>query len=128
MRGMPNQEKPVPLVSASYTPLSGVRYPVKKGDTWITIARSVGIDPWDLIDFNFPGTKRVHATNPERASRQVNWYLREYLGCQTTLDGENWVRTSGGPSMRDALVYASALTLNELNRDLADLRARGLGR
>jgi hypothetical protein len=109
MRGIPNEEKPVALVSASYTPPSGVRYPVKKGDTWITIARSVGIDPWDLIDFNFPGTKRVHASNPERASRQVNWYLREYVGCKTTLDGENWAfdtgLTKGLGSWRGGIIY-----------------------
>ena len=95
MPGTPNEEKPAPLVPDSYIPPGGVRYPVKKGDTWGSVARSRGIDPWDLIDFNFPGTKRVRAGNPERASRQVNWYLREYVGCQTTSDGENWAFDTG---------------------------------
>lgn len=49
------------------------RYRVKDGDTWITLAQR---DGWghamDLIDANF-GT---------RDYAEINWYLREYVGCQ----------------------------------------------
>jgi hypothetical protein len=76
-------------------PTGGTRYRVKRNDTWISIARGLGIDPWDLIDFNFPGMQRAKTANFERASRQVNWYLREYVGCNTTTDGENWAFDSG---------------------------------
>jgi hypothetical protein len=61
----------------------------------MTIAAKNSIDPWDLIDFNFPGLKRVKLANFQQATRQVNWYLREYVGCNTTTDGENWAFTSG---------------------------------
>jgi hypothetical protein len=95
MLGTPNEERPVPCVSENYVPPGGVRYPIHTGDTWIKIANAVGIDPWDLIDFNFPGTKGAMQNNHERGARQVNWYLREYVGCRTTTDGENWTFNSG---------------------------------
>jgi hypothetical protein len=73
--GKPNEERPIPLVPENYVPPEGVRHPVRKGETWITIAKTAGIEPWELIDFNFPGTRRALLRgNPERAKRQVNWY------------------------------------------------------
>lgn len=56
-------------------------YRVKDGDNWKSIALANGIDPSDLLRFNF-GT-----VIPE----EVNWYLREYVGCNVkTADGRNW--------------------------------------
>jgi hypothetical protein len=95
MTGKPNEEKPSPLVPESYVPPRGVRIPVGKNDTWMKIANTIGIDAWDLIDFNFPGTKRAMQNNRERGMRQVNWYLREYVGCRTTIDGDNWAFEMG---------------------------------
>lgn len=95
MVGKPNEEMPNPLVPASYVPPNGVRHPVKAPETWVMIARLHSIDPWDLIDFNFPGLKRLKATDLQKATRQVNWYLREYVGCNSTTDGENYAFTSG---------------------------------
>ena len=91
----PNEEIPSPLVPDSYVPPDGTRHPVQTGQTWIRIAASHSIDPWDLIDFNFPGLKRLRLADPQRATRQVNWYLREYVGCNTSKDHENWDFTSG---------------------------------
>lgn len=93
--GIPNEAKPIPAVPESYFPKNGTRYPVKEGETWVSIARPRGIDPWDLIDFNFPGVKRVKHTSHELASRQVNWYLHYYLGCEKSTDGQNWAFSSG---------------------------------
>src|SRR5262245_47542952 len=92
MGGVPNEEKPKPLVPDTFVPRGGIRHPVTRGEKWTTIASG---DPWDLIDFNFPGTKRMKGTDPQRAMRWVNWYLREYVGCQTSSDGENWEFDSG---------------------------------
>ena len=91
----PNEEKPTPLVPDTYVPPKGVQRKVSRGETWISIATGLGISPWDLIDYNFPGIKRIYQADPQRATRQVNWYLREYVGCQTSTDRENWAFDSG---------------------------------
>ena len=89
----PNEELPSPMVPHTYVP-GGSRHPVQTGQTWASIAAMHAIDPWDLIDFNFPGLKRLKAANVQQATRQTNWYLREYVGCNATTDGENWAFTS----------------------------------
>lgn len=95
MTRKPNEETPNPIVPDNYMPPGGIRHPVQSGQTWVSIAASHSIDPWDLIDFNFPGLKRMMLADVQRATRQTNWYLREYVGCNTTTDGENWAFTSG---------------------------------
>ena len=52
------EEKPAKVVPPTYVP-GGERHPVKTGESWASIAKARGIDPWDLIDFNFPGMKQV---------------------------------------------------------------------
>jgi len=69
-------------VAESYVPPAGIRHPVATGETWISLARGLGIDPWDLIEFNFPGVKLVQQRDFQLATRYVNWYLAEYVGCQ----------------------------------------------
>lgn len=92
---MPQQERPAKPVSETYQP-GGTRHPVKTGESWDSIAQGHGIDAWDLIDFNFPGTKQTKPADFQRASRHVNWYLSKYVGCQTpSADGQNWSFTSG---------------------------------
>lgn len=95
MSRRPNEETPSPIVLVTYVPPGGTRHPVQSGETWASIAAGHSIDPWDLIDFNFPGLKRMKLADVKRATRQANWYLREYVGCNTTTDGENWAFTSG---------------------------------
>ncbi|MGH7496144.1 MAG: flavin monoamine oxidase family protein [bacterium] len=92
----PLQERPVKPVEHNYVPPAGKRIPVTTGQSWVSIAKTLGIDAWDLIDFNFPGMKLLWQEKPELASRQVNWYLSEYVGCQIpTADKQNWAFTSG---------------------------------
>lgn len=92
---MPFEEKPVNAVPVSHVP-QGTRHPVKTGDSWASVAQANGLDPWDLIDFNFPGMKQAKQLDFQRACRNVNWYLREYVGCQTpSPDGRNWAFSSG---------------------------------
>ena len=77
---MPNQQKPPSPVAESYRPPAGIRHPVASGETSICLARRAGLDPWDLIDFNFPGVKLVKQRDFQLATRYVNWYLAEYRG------------------------------------------------
>jgi hypothetical protein len=59
-----------------------------------TIAREAEMDVWALIEFNFK------TRNP----REVNWYLREYVGCvKTTQDGKNY--TFEGADPQKAAIY-----------------------
>jgi hypothetical protein len=74
---MPLEEKPANPVPTTYVPL-GIPHPVKTGESWVSIAKVHGIDPWDLIDFNFPGMKQIKQIDFRRATRHVNSYLREY--------------------------------------------------
>ena len=95
MARVPNEERPLPPVPDTFMPPRGTKRRVQGSDTWGKLANGLGIDPWDLIDYNFPGMKLLHQFAPERASRQVNWYLREYVGCLASQDGENWAFGSG---------------------------------
>jgi hypothetical protein len=59
-------EKPAASVSVqeTYSPALATDYTVQDGDSWVGLARKIGlVDPGDLIDFNFPGTKEIHAKN-----------------------------------------------------------------
>ena len=77
----------------------GVRHAVGANESWASLAQSRGIDAWDLIEFNFPGVKQVKQADTERATRQVNWYLSQYVGCHASNDGgrnyhqalQNWL-------------------------------------
>ncbi|HYS94496.1 MAG TPA: papain-like cysteine protease family protein [Candidatus Acidoferrales bacterium] len=78
---MPIEKEPVRKVSRTHVSPGSVPYRVKDGDTWISIARAHALDPWDLIEANF-------AT---RDAGEVNWYLRDYVGCKVaTPDKKNW--------------------------------------
>jgi hypothetical protein len=76
-----------PLISVPhYVTPPGRPYQVKDGDSWLSIARMARVDPWDLIEFNFQ----------TRSPSEINWYLREYVGCvQSTPDGRNWIFSTG---------------------------------
>ena len=66
---------------AGYRPTGGVAYKVKDRDSWFSIAKTYGVDPWWLIQFNF------ETRNPA----EVNWYLGQRTGCKkTTADGKNF--------------------------------------
>jgi hypothetical protein len=62
-------------------------------DDWWKIAAREHIDPWDLIIFNFA----THV--PE----EVNWYLRELVGCRHTKDGRNY--TFAGADKAKGKIY-----------------------
>ncbi len=91
----PPAEKPPHFVSEAYVPPMGTPHRVQTGESWVSLAKSLDIDAWDLIEFNFPGMKRVKARNFQLATRFVNWYLRQYVGCERSEDGgKNYAFTS----------------------------------
>ncbi len=78
---------PARPVGKSYVPAGGVQYPVKTGDSWVSLAQRIKMSPWDLIRYNYPGLP----TDVQAAAREVNWYLREYVGCtKVTSNGRNY--------------------------------------
>jgi len=73
-------------------PDNSKEYVVKHGETWITIARDYGMDPWDLIHLNFPMVDLDPKISHQERCMQVNWCLRVYVGCTTpSWDGLNYM-------------------------------------
>lgn len=72
-----------PFGGGNWGPEGWFRFKVRYGDNWWNIASKDGwADPWDLIEYNFD------TRNP----KEVNWYLRNFVGCtETSPDGRNFV-------------------------------------
>jgi hypothetical protein len=82
---MPIERMPRRPLPAGYKPPGGVRYQVKDGDSWKSVAAENGLDVRALVFFNFL------TRNPD----EVNWYLRRIVGCnKPTTDGKNWTFSS----------------------------------
>ncbi len=78
---MPIEQRPGNPLPKEFVPPDSTPYRVQDGDSWITVARTNGMDPWDLIFANF------RTRNPA----EVNWYLRNHVGCKLpTNDLRNW--------------------------------------
>lgn len=73
-----------------WPPKGGREYTVKDTDDWWNIAAREKLDPWALIKFNF----QTHI--PE----EVNWYLRELVGCHHSKDGRNFAFIGADPRKR----------------------------
>ena len=86
-------------IPSLWPPKNGREYPVLDTDDWWKIAAREHIDPWALIMFTFD----THV--PE----EVNWYLRELVGCRHTKDGRNYAFLGADPS-KENLSSASAFT------------------
>ena len=83
---------PTRPVGKGYAPAGGVPYAVKTGDSWVTLAQRVKMSPWDLIRYNYPGLP----TDVQAAAKEVNWYLREHVGCsKVTSNGRNYEFSTG---------------------------------
>lgn len=78
---------PINLVTRNYTPPNGHKYPLVMGDSWTSLATRVGRPPWELIRYNYP----LIPADLQRASKEVNWYLKNYVGCTLlTPDNQNY--------------------------------------
>jgi hypothetical protein len=88
MQMTPTKAKPLsterrPIKPAAFPPRSGPSKPhqVKDGETWESVARQYNMPVDRLIAWNFN----------TRDPGEINWYLREYVGCTLpTADGKNW--------------------------------------
>ena len=84
------EKAPTRPVPQNFRPEGGIPYRVKDADNWWSVARKVGVDVWDLIDYNF------ETRNPA----EVNWYLRRNVGCKTTtFDGKNYKFQGASPGI-----------------------------
>jgi NleD-like pathogen effector protein (putative zinc metallopeptidase) len=81
-------KKPLP---AGYRPTGGIARKVVEGDSWLRLAASAGVDPWWLIQYNFE----------TRDPAEVNWYLKNRVGCdKVTADKKNFrFSASASPGM-----------------------------
>lgn len=68
-------------LSAAYRPKGSVPHRVESKDSWMALGVEHGVDPWWLVQYNFE----------TRDPAEVNWYLRNRVGCtRTTRDGRNF--------------------------------------
>jgi hypothetical protein len=85
MSNMPIEKEPASKVAKNHVPPDSIRYKVKDHDSWESIAHAHDLDVWDLIEANFK----------TRRAEEINWYLRNYVGCKVpTRDGKNWMFSS----------------------------------
>lgn len=80
------------LTPRNYVPPNSRQETVSATDSWVTVAARAGMAPWQLIQFNFPGVK---IPDLQLAAREVNWYLKNYLGCTISTDGRNYAFSAG---------------------------------
>lgn len=96
-----NEKKPSPatLVPIGYIPPNSVAHLIADGENWQTLAARYGLPAVDIIKMNFK------TTDPY----EINWYLREYVNCNTpTPDGYNWrfsTSARNGPSPRAGKIF-----------------------
>ena len=65
-----------------FGPAGSFYYRVKDGENWGSVAKRDGwSNAWDFIKYNFPDV-----TDP----REVNWFLKNYVGCNVKNDGKNY--------------------------------------
>src|SRR5262245_48854707 len=79
--------RPATPVARDYRPAGGEKRRVGNTDSWVSLAQEKGMQPWELIRYNYPGLP----ANQQEAAKEVNWYLQEYVGCKKlTADLKNY--------------------------------------
>jgi hypothetical protein len=92
--------RPISPVARDFVPQGSIRYKVQDQDSWEVLAQRFGasaaasFDPWYLIRFNYPNLPRDN----DQASLEVNWYLREYVGCKVLTEDRRNYRFSSSAS------------------------------
>ncbi len=100
------EAKPTSPLRDAFPPSPARRYrpqfdkPSGKMEDWGAIASKHGMNVWDLIEFNF-GVVML-ASGKETKCRQVNWMLRQHVGCTKSDDGKNY---RFDPSDKPGFVY-----------------------
>ncbi|WP_128925216.1 hypothetical protein [Bradyrhizobium guangxiense] len=103
-----NERRPLKPLQPWTQPDNTSRYKVRTGDTWLTLAarNHHQYSEHDIIWVNF----RLSPLD-RFYTDQVNWYLREYVGCRHSLDGgRNWAFTDDADP---GYIFLPNLTYNE---------------
>lgn len=94
----------IPYNGGRWVQSGGYRYRInhlRKNENWWTIAEADGQSAWDLIRFNFRTDD----------AREVNWYLKHFVGCtEETADGKNFRFSEG-------MTPGHIFTRNNLNHE-----------
>jgi len=77
-----HEKAPIAPVPKGSSHSGAIAHRVKDGENWWSLAKLYNFsDAWSIIKYNF------QTSDP----REINWYLREYVGCNVkTPDGKNW--------------------------------------
>jgi hypothetical protein len=103
---MPVKQPQRPL-SPQYRPTGGISYKVRDGDSWWSLAAKSAVNPWWLVQYNF------ETRDPD----EVNWYLRDRVGCtKKTPDGNNFVFSQAA---QPGIIYLPAPNTVRAHKDLA---------
>lgn len=78
---MPIEHMPRRLVPRGMVPEDSLPHRVRDGESWETLAAT----------YRIPADQIIYANFETRVPAEVNWYLRNYVGCKkVTPDGKNW--------------------------------------
>jgi hypothetical protein len=101
VKPLKNESRPI-QPSRWLQPPGTFPYRVQIGDTWIIVAQKFNIKqgPRYLIFVNFNVDIIHHKTDGHLTTDEVNWYLREYVGCRVSKDGgRNWSFDNADPGI-----------------------------
>ncbi|MBB4256134.1 MULTISPECIES: hypothetical protein [unclassified Bradyrhizobium] len=108
-----NERRPLKPLQPWTQPANTTKYKVRTGETWFTLAarNHHQYSEHDIIWINF----RLSPLD-RFYTDQVNWYLREYVGCRHSLDGgRNWAFTDdadpGYIFLPDPMYYQDAIAI-----------------
>ena len=111
VKALPTEKRPQPKpVDKITSPPSGaIAHRVGGDDDWGSVAAQFGHDAFTLMDFNF---KTID-------SGEVNWYLREYVGCRVPDErGMNWKFRNADPG----IIFIPPLSYNMYDLNDSDDR------
>lgn len=108
---------PASPVPRTYTPANGHKHPVRLGDSWGSLAATVGKSAWELIRYNYP----TLPADLQLAAKEVNWYLQNYVGCtlltpdnrnyRFSPPGEIWIPNVAAPPTPDQIAQTLVLSI-----------------
>ena len=112
---------PAILVPRTFVPVNGHKHPVAIGESWVSLAATVGWSPWDLIRYNYP----TLPADLQLASKEVNWYLQNYVGCTLLTPDQRNYRFSPPGEIWLPNPAAAPLTPDQVARNLVLSTLRG---
>ena len=92
---MPLTQKPVKPELETYRPTNATIYLVTALDSWGSLAHPLGIDIWDLIDFNFADFQLDEAINS-----QTPYYIKSVCTAKVRLT-DTFALLIGGDTYTD---------------------------